>query len=211
MRKKAKKRTPKTPTRSPPNNHEQRNGTCRPAQYPSTHNAQPSRRAFFIQEKTMTETIATTRNGDAANSNWEIMQANHDRLHAELQPHNKAALFDALAAVGVTLVVVSFDGSGDSGQIENIEVKAGEDIAAVPAGEVELARADWGKSEPQRATVSISEAVEQLVYDFLTETHSHWEDGDGAYGEFIFDVGARTITLDYNERYIESANHQHVF
>ena len=159
----------------------------------------------------MTETIATTPEGDAANSNWETKQAKHDRLHAELQPHNKAALFEAIAAAGVTLVVVSFDGSGDSGQIENIEVKVGEDIAALPAGEVELARAEWGKSEPQRATVSIREAVEQLAYDFLAASHSGWEDNEGAYGEFIFDVAARTITLDFNERYIESANHQQVF
>jgi hypothetical protein len=159
----------------------------------------------------MTESIAFKPNGDAANSNWETMQENHNRLHAALQPHNKAALFDALAAAGVTLVVVSFDGSGDSGQIENMEVKAGEEIAALPTGEVELARAEWGKTEPQHATVSMSEAVEQLVYDLLADTHMGWEDGEGAYGEFIFDVAARTITLDFNERYVESANHQHVF
>ncbi len=159
----------------------------------------------------MTETTATASDRDTANSNWETTQANYDRLHAELQPHNKAALFKAIAAAGVTLVVVSFDGCGDSGQIENIEVKAGEDIAALPAGEVELARAEWGKTDPQRATVSIKEAIEQLVYDFLAATHSGWEDNEGAYGEFIFDVAPRTITLDFNQRYIDSANHQQVF
>ena len=115
----------------------------------------------------MTETIATTPNGDAANSDWQTKSAAHDRLCAELQPQNKAALFDALAAAGVTVVVVSFDGSGDSGQIENIEVKAGEDIAALPTGELEIARAEWGNTQPQRATVSIKDAVEQLAYDFL--------------------------------------------
>ena len=49
------------------------------------------------------------------------------------------------------------------------------------------------------------------MYDFLAQTHSGWEDNEGAFGEFTFDIAARTITLDYNERYIESANDQHVF
>ena len=54
---------------------------------------------------------------DSAPSDWETKRAAQERLHAELQPLNKAALFEALSAVGVTLVVVSFDGYGDSGQI----------------------------------------------------------------------------------------------
>jgi hypothetical protein len=166
---------------------------------------------LFIQEENMTETIETTTSADNTNSDWDAKQAAYDRLHAQLQIGNKAALFDALAAAGVTFVVVSFDGYGDSGQIENIEVQAGEDIVALPAGEIEIARAEWGTSAPQRATVSIRDTVEQLAYDFLTDTHRGWEDNEGTYGEFTFDVAARTITLDYNERYIESTHHQHVF
>jgi hypothetical protein len=54
---------------------------------------------------------------DSAPSDWGTKRAAQERLHAELQPLNKAALFEALSAVGVTLVVVSFDGYGDSGQI----------------------------------------------------------------------------------------------
>jgi len=116
----------------------------------------------------LTETVETTPNADSANSNFEAKRAAFNRLDAELQPRNKAVLFDALAAASVTHVIVSFDGSGDSGQIENIEVKAGEETAALPTHDVELARAEWGKSEPQRATVNIRDALEQLAYDFLT-------------------------------------------
>ncbi len=50
-----------------------------------------------------------------------------------------------------------------------------------------------------------------LAYDFLEETHDGWENSDGAYGDFIFDVAERTITLDYNERHMESDYSQHVF
>jgi ParB family transcriptional regulator, chromosome partitioning protein len=45
----------------------------------------------------------------------------------------------------------------------------------------------------------------------LEETHGGWENNDGAYGEFTFDVANRTITLAYNERHMESDYSEHVF
>ncbi len=148
---------------------------------------------------------------DSVLSDWETKRAAHDRLHAELQSLNKTALFDALAAAGVTLVVVSFDGYGDSGQIESVEVKSGDTIVAVPEGTVEIAEAVWDQPEPNRPTISIADVIERLVYDLLTDTHCGWENNDGAYGDFTFDVAERTITLDHNERYTASENSQHVF
>ena len=127
-----------------------------------------------------------------------------------MQPRNKTTLFDALAAAGVTHVVLSFDGCGDSGQIENIEVKAGDAAVAMPQAEIEIARAVWDQAEPERSLISVADAIEQLAYDFLEQTHSGWEDSDGAYGDFTFDIAARTITLDYNERTTSSEYSQHV-
>lgn len=148
---------------------------------------------------------------DSAPSDWETRRAVQDSLQAELQPLNKAALFDALAIAGVTLVVVSFDGYGDSGQIENVEAKAGDTVVAMPNGTIEIADAVWDQIEPDRSAISIADAIERLVYDFLTDTHCGWENNDGAYGDFTFDVAERTITLDYNERYTASDYSQHVF
>jgi hypothetical protein len=135
----------------------------------------------------------------------------HDRLKAEIQPFNKTALFDALAAAGVTHVVVSFDGYGDSGQIENIEVKAGDTIVAMPEAQIEIACAEWGQSEPQRSLVSLVMAIEGLVYDLLDEKHGGWENNEGAYGDFTFDVAKQKVTLDFNYRFIDSEHSQHVF
>ena len=144
-------------------------------------------------------------------SDWETKRAAQDRLHAELQPLNKAKLFDALAAAGVTLIVVSFDGYGDSGQIENVEVKAGDTVVAMPESTIEIAEAVWDQPVPNRTTISIADLIERLVYDLLTDTHCGWENNDGAYGDFTFDVAERTVTLDYNERYTASDYSQHVF
>ena len=148
---------------------------------------------------------------DVTPSDWETKRAAQDRLHVELQPLNKAALFEALATAGVTLVVVSFDGYGDSGQIENVEVKAGDTVVPMPECTIEIAETVWDQPEPNRTSISIADVFERLVYDLLNDTHCGWENNDGAYGDFTFDVAERTITLDYNERYTASDYSQHVF
>ena len=155
--------------------------------------------------------IFDTATSSRVASDWDAKGAAQDRLHAELQPQNQAALFDALAAAGITLIVVTFDGYGDSGQIENIEAKTGDAVVAMPAGDVEIAEAIWDQPERRRSTVSIADAIERLAYDLLERTHCGWENNDGAYSDFTFDVAERTITLDYNERYTASEYSQHVF
>jgi hypothetical protein len=144
-------------------------------------------------------------------SDWQTKRAVQERLHTELRPLNMTVLFDALAAAGVTLVVVSFDGCGDSGQIENVEVKAGDTVVAMPEETVEIADAVWDQAEPHRWTISIADVIERLAYDLLCDTHCGWQNNDGACGDFTFDVAARAITLDYNERYTAFNHSQHVF
>ena len=55
------------------------------------------------------------------------------------------------------------------------------------------------------------DVVEQLAYDFLSDTHGGWENNDGAYGEFCFDAGARCIHLEFNERFTSSELFTHEF
>ena len=142
---------------------------------------------------------------------WDRREREHLRRADDLLPANKTALFDALATANITAVVVTFDGYGDSGQIENIEAKAGEEIVPLPLGAIEIARPVWGSNDIDRQSLSIHDAIEALVYGFLGRTHDGWENSDGAYGDFTFDVADRTITLDYNERRMESDYSQHVF
>lgn len=138
-------------------------------------------------------------------------EAERDRLNAELLPANKAALFGALAAAGITIVIVTFDGYGDSGQIESIEARDAQGDAALPEEQIEIAHAPWEGTEPERRTLSVREAIEEMAYRLLGQTHGGWQDNEGAYGEFTFDVAARTITLDYNERFIETEYSEHEF
>ncbi len=138
---------------------------------------------------------------------WQQQERAYARIASEVLTLNKAALFDALAAAGITTVVVNFDGCGDSGQVEMIEARTGDDDCALPTVEVEIASMGWGTDTIDRQTQPLREAIETLVYDVLSQTHGGWENDDGACGDFTFDVTERTITLDYNERCMDYSQH----
>jgi hypothetical protein len=142
-----------------------------------------------------------------------LAAAEQDYLDRCAESHllNKKAVFDALSAAGLTAVIVHFDGYGDSGQIESIEAFAGEKPANLPAGDVEIAETFWGQAEISRTRGSLRDAIEALAYHLLSQTHRGWENNEGAYGDFTFDVETRTISLDYNKRYIETTSSQHDF
>jgi hypothetical protein len=142
---------------------------------------------------------------------WDGKERDYWSRADELLPANKTALFDALADASITVVVVAFDGYGDSGQVENIEAKAGDEIVPLPVATIEIVRPVWGSNDIDRQSLSIHDAIEALAYSFLGQTLDGWENTDGAYGDFTLDVADRTITLDYNERHMESDYSQHVF
>ena len=130
---------------------------------------------------------------------------------AALMPANKAALFALLAPAGITRIDVTFDGYGDSGQIEGVQAYAGDTPAALPEARLTLRSAGFNDDEIHEQEMTVSEAVEALAYGALSQTHGGWENNDGAYGEFVFDVAAGTIRLDYNERYTGVDSHSHDF
>ena len=133
-------------------------------------------------------------------------QSARTALAEQALPGNKTALFNALAAAGITSVIVAFDGVGDSGQVESIDAYIKEVDAPLPTVAIEIATPQWDGSTLQRRTLPMREAIEELAYAFLEETHDGWEINEGAFGEFTFDVAERAITLDYNER-VESSTY----
>ena len=159
----------------------------------------------------MTDTPDMPPDAEAPFSDWEAKAAARAKLEAELFAINKTALLNALALAGVTHVTVSFDGYGDSGQIENVEVRSGDAAATMPAATIEIVESVWDQPEPTKSSVTIAATVERLAYDVLERTHCGWENNDGAYGDVVFDVADGVITLDYNERYTASENYTHTF
>ena len=154
---------------------------------------------------------ATKANLAAAMAQFDASQLAHHTLSTTAMAQNKEALFAAMRAAGITEIIVSFDGAGDSGQVEDIDARRGDAVVPMPDTEITLAQVSWGISEISTSSMSLSEAVETLAYDLLSDSHGGWENCDGAFGEFHFDAAAGTILLDYNERFTSSEQFNHSF
>lgn len=128
---------------------------------------------------------------------WIAEDAKRRAAFAEHLVTLKQNLFDFLGAQGIVLVTVDFDGCGDSGQIESISAFDEHGEVAVPEGKLANSEDD---GEP------VKDVIESLAYDLLQSEHGGWENNEGAYGEFRFDVADRTIMLACNIR-ISSADY----
>jgi hypothetical protein len=144
----------------------------------------------------------------------DTFMSKYNRYHqalAKCSEGNKGTVFDVLAAGSITEVLVEFDGAGDSGQIESMSAMRGQETVPLPQVNVTLQRLSWGDTEPVAADGILQEAIETLCYDYLEVTHDGWENNDGAYGEFRFDVATRTIELEFNGRFTDVSTSNHTF
>lgn len=143
---------------------------------------------------------------------YEAKHATFLRMEAEIAPANKAALFEALAGAGIHTVTVMFDGSGDSGQIESLDAFSGETVVMpLPGTAIAFKEVVWDGLLVMTQQRAIRDVIDTMANALLEQTHEGWEDGDGAYGDFTFTVEGQTITLEYNERHMESDYHCHEF
>ncbi len=101
-------------------------------------------------------------------------------------PRQQGPAFDGLTTAGITHVTVTFDGEGDSGQIESIDAWAGEKAVEFPAVEIAYAAITWDNPEVEIRQLSLEDVVEQLAYDFLSDTHGGWENNDGRLWRVLF-------------------------
>lgn len=135
----------------------------------------------------------------------------HAALVKKTTQSNKAAVFDALASAGITMVLATFDGEGDSGQIEDVTAYSGESEMALPLTQIAWLFVPWNEPEPQMASAALEEAVRNLCWDYLSDVHGGWENNDGGFGEFTLKVAEQEVELDFNARFTDITNHSHTF
>ncbi len=159
----------------------------------------------------MTDTPVLGVTTTVAFNDYFAQEAARDRRRAELLPANMAVVFNALASVGIVNVIVVFEGCGDSGQIESTDAQDATGEVALPNVTVEIASPSYADDSIDRHMLPLAEAIATMAYDLLSSTHGGWENNDGAYGEFTFDVATRVISLDHNERYVAVESYSHEF
>jgi hypothetical protein len=144
---------------------------------------------------------------DAVTTSYE----NHIKALATAAELNKAAVFDTLSGTAITCVEVEFDGEGDSGGITGVHAYSDRTPVALPALSVRIRAATWGAETPADTEEMLPAAIETLCYGYLEQEHGGWENNDGGYGMFRFDVAARAIELEINERFTDVHVSMHEF
>jgi hypothetical protein len=139
---------------------------------------------------------------------WIKNAAAAEKMRDELAIINRQALFDALAAAGITSVTIEFNGYGDEGQIEDTQYFIDENETTPAIDTLLFVRQGIG-SAPEAEPIELEDAMDELLYDLLSTHYCGWQDNEGSYGEFTFNIPARTVDLDIALRFVDANHYQH--
>lgn len=107
-------------------------------------------------------------------------------------------------------VTVRFEGSGDSGNIDDAVYDTEIDDDAINV-EINTTKCEWMQDGwiyvQGTATTTLREAIENIAEDYLERTEVNWYNDDGGFGDLVIDVNKGIVEIDVNQRFnqIESA------
>lgn len=140
------------------------------------------------------------------------------KMKIELDNHTndlKDIIFDILSNENIKSFTVSFDGSGDSGQIEDISSEVPDKVLQKEVQGVRIAngvRYSQGGSETiWEEAKTVEDVIQSVCYSVLGHVCGGWEINDGSYGEFTFNVKNRKVSLDFNERITDVKSSEYTF
>jgi hypothetical protein len=113
---------------------------------------------------------------------------------------------------GIDCVQVSFDGSGDSGQIDDVAFFKNEKLFDAKSVDVTVFRAGdpvfdtkkkkWTVAPNQEVQMSLHEAIEHHVDLLLNESNVDWYNNDGGFGHWHWRVG-EGVDFEVNQRIVQ--------
>jgi hypothetical protein len=116
--------------------------------------------------------------------------------------HLKEAVIPCLRQAGIAKVEVRFDGSGDSGALEEIVCLDNADGTLVcPEAVLDPIPSDRPDETERADPVLLPAALESLAYLALERHHPGWENNDGACGELVINVAEASFVLVCQVRY----------
>ena len=98
-----------------------------------------------------------------------------------------------LQAAGIDRVEILYDGCGDSGCIDSITYTDGQGSAVDVAGKLAMTE----------------EELMDLFYDLTQARHPGWENNDGAYGEFHWNLKDDALKHIHNDRFTDYDTTEH--
>jgi hypothetical protein len=131
----------------------------------------------------------------------------------EARPHaymdNLRRILPVLRENGVRRVTVRFDGSGDSGSIDDVDYGDAAIDGSTLTVEIDvmhrvLQDGRWVTSRVLEKK-DLDTAIEELTDDYLAETNVDWYNNDGGFGDLTIDVDEGTVALEVSVRFTESS------
>lgn len=114
---------------------------------------------------------------------------------------NKNNILAALRTAGVKECTINYSGNGDSGQIEELDFGADVVVEDVKIEQTHVTvdydlsgggfRRTHKVNEPR--LVGLREAIENICYAKLEESHGGWEINEGSQGSFVINVEDGTV------------------
>lgn len=139
----------------------------------------------------------------------------------EISPIEHVKTFcGVLNALGVSSVVVGYDGSGDSGDFDSVVFNFNDVSTNDPAFHGSHQRAGMALHQfKQQYITNVAEDRRIITEKQLDEFQEKlfyllpggWELNEGSYGEITVNVPARTIRVDHSERVMETHNSSYNF
>jgi hypothetical protein len=122
-----------------------------------------------------------------------------------------------LSAYNVVRVELYYDGSGDSGDFETIQIitiptpaqidlstQQTSNTTAVTVTEKRTNGHTWAQDTAKKENSLITvNAFDEFVSDVFDLLPGGWEINDGSYGDIVVDVAEESVKIDHNERYTE--------
>lgn len=130
---------------------------------------------------------------------------------ADFTKQHVSNLFTHLKLLNVDSFEIEFDGSGDSGQIEEVTFyDSGNEVMDIPEDTISWVYSAYDDTKPdeqykpQEHQVTLQKAVEDLGYNMLDESGHDWYNNDGGYGRIHVQVegedGKPKVKMDMNIR-----------
>lgn len=130
-------------------------------------------------------------------------------LAVEAQRLNRDTLIQALTQLGVARVTITYSGSGDSGDVCQVEATPPEPRRQFPETSIPFV---YVCPEYQDSNVtyvmqfqhqSLEESLRDFALNWVELHHGGWENNEGGEGEVTIDVPGNAFTLDHHAFYTE--------
>jgi hypothetical protein len=156
---------------------------------------------------------------------WSFIMMGYSPKSFEAVRANRQPLLTALAALGITELVVRYEGGGDSGDVCELDVFPVE-LANTQILETlktqqlayQCLAGEYRKTDAQEAEyhyfleeqqLSVHDALRDFTLTWVDAHHGGWENNDGGSGTVTISVTEGIFRLEHIEYYTESTGYEH--